>query len=115
MVLRENTVNKIEENEPEKLNLLLATATTRSKSVILNNRDFKPRGPVVRWRRKVSGCSLKFFVERRPIYENMQWSGSFYHSIRRNRTFNDKHLVQTKPKGENTISINIMRTTHSWY
>ena len=36
----------------------------------------------------------------------MRWSGSLYLSSKRNRKFNDKHLVQTKPKGENTITNN---------
>ena len=38
----------------------------------------------------------------------MQRSRFFYLSCKRNRKFNHKHLVQTKPMGENTIS-NIMK------
>ena len=40
------------------------------------------------------------------MHENMQWSGSFYHSTKRNRKFNDKQLVQTKSNGKNIISNN---------
>ena len=38
----------------------------------------------------------------------MRWSSFFYLSSKRNRKFNHKHLVQTKPMGENTIR-NIMK------
>ena len=38
----------------------------------------------------------------------MRWSRFFYLNRKRNRKFNQKHLVQTKPMGENTIS-NIMK------
>ena len=59
---------------------------------------------------KEKGVRLfQFFVERRPLFKkNMRWSGFFYLSSKRNRKFNHKHLVQTKPMGENTIS-NIMK------
>ena len=52
------------------------------------------------------------FLSSKDLYENIGRSGSFHHSSKRNRKFNDKHLVQTKPKGENTISINVMKTIH---
>ena len=38
----------------------------------------------------------------------MRWSVFFYLSSKRNQKF--KHLVQTKPKGENTIS-NVMKVS----
>ena len=38
----------------------------------------------------------------------MRWSGFFSFSSKRNRKFNHKHLVQTKPMGENTTR-NIMK------
>ena len=40
----------------------------------------------------------------------MRWSVFFYLSSKRNRKFNHKHLVQTKPMVENTIS-NIMKVS----
>ena len=49
------------------------------------------------------------FLSNEDLYYNMRWSGSFYMiSSERNRKLDEKHLVQTKPKGENTIS-NIMK------
>ena len=58
----------------------------------------------------MSGCSLSAFVERRPLFKKKTCDGLvfFYLSSKRNRKFNHKHLVQTKPMGENTIS-NIMK------
>ena len=42
------------------------------------------------------------------LKKKMQRSRFFYLSCKENRKFNHKHLVQTKPMGENTIS-NIMK------
>ena len=127
---------EIKENEPEKLNLLLktdyaevekktktktATNTCKSRQLNLfgikwtkiqvfhhNNNDFRCR----RKEKAVQWLSLSF-LSSKDLYENIGRSGSFHRSSKRNRKFNDKHLVQTKPKGENTIS-NIMKTIHSW-
>ena len=43
-----------------------------------------------------------------PVKTSMRWSVFFYFTSKRNRKF--KHLVQTKPMGENTIS-NIMKVS----
>ena len=43
-----------------------------------------------------------------PIKTSMRWSVFFYFTSKRNRKF--KHLVQTKPMGENTIT-NIMKVS----
>ena len=51
----------------------------------------------------VSLLSFSFLVDRRPLFKKT-WSGFFYLSSKRNRKFNKKHLVQTEPVGENTIS-----------
>ena len=52
-----------------------------------------------------------FFVERRPLFKKTcNGLFFFYLSSKRNRKFNHKHLVQTKPMGENTIS-NIMKVS----
>ena len=50
------------------------------------------------------------FLSSEDLYlkKNMRWSRFFYVNRKRNRKFNHKHLVQTKPMGENTIS-NIMK------
>ena len=59
--------------------------------------------------RYLSGCSLKVFCRAETsIKTSMRWSVSFYLSSKRNRKF--KHLVQTKPMGENTIT-NIMKVS----
>ena len=50
---------------------------------------------------------FKQFVERRPL--NMQWSGPFYLSIKRNRRLNDNIWFKTQPMGENTSS-NMIKT-----
>ena len=52
----------------------------------------------------MSGCSLEVFCR---VKTSMKTCDGLVlsTSIRRNRKFNDKHLVQTKPKpGENTLS-----------
>ena len=52
---------------------------------------------------------FKSFVERRPLLKtSMRWSVFSFLSGKRNRKF--KHLVQTKPMGENTIT-NIMKVS----
>ena len=60
--------------------------------------------------KKVSGCSLwVFFWERRPPLKHpCDGLFFFYLSSKRNRKF--KHLAQTKPVGENTIT-NIMKVS----
>ena len=67
-----------------------------------NNRDFKSRALFVGEER----CPVTLFgsfVERRPsIKRSMPWSVFFYLSSKQNRKF--KHLVQTRPIGENTIT-----------
>ena len=55
----------------------------------------------------MSACSLQVFRRAKTSIETpIQWSVSFYLSSKRNRKF--KHLVQTKPMGENIIT-NIMK------
>ena len=57
----------------------------------------------------MSGCSLWVFCgAKTSIKTSMRWSVFFYLSSKRNRKF--KHLVQTKPMGENTIT-NIMKVS----
>ena len=59
----------------------------------------------------MSGCSLcKSFIERGPLLNHWPCEGLFfffYLSSKRNRKF--KHLVQTKPMGEHTIT-NVMKS-----
>ena len=74
---------------------------TRQGGLQSKNRDFQPpmfsvggeRCPV---------ALFKQFVEWRPL--NMQWSGPFYLSIKRNRRLNDNIWFKTQPMGENTSS-----------
>ena len=130
VVLREKTANKIEENEPAKLNKLHKTDYVKEKTnrqtntvtteshdsyscqTFLNvwTRDFKTRMLRVKGERCLVAL-FKFFVEWRPL--NVRWSGPFYFSVKWNRKFYD-HLVQTKPVGENTIR-NIVTTIRRWY
>ena len=57
----------------------------------------------------MSGCSLWVFCgAKTSIKTSMRWSVFFYLSSKRNRKF--KHLVQTKPMGENTRA-NIMKVS----
>ena len=75
----------------------------------LNEQGYKFSMHVICWRRKVSGCCLGVFCgEKTSIKTSMRWSVFFYLSSERNRKF--KHLVQTKPMGENTIT-NIMKVS----
>ena len=108
-IIRESAFDKKKKKPGLKFNPGLALTGVRTTGP----RDFKPRVLSVGGER-CPAAVFKFFVERRPVFENMRRSGSLYHSIRPNRKFNDKLLVQTKRKGENTIS-NIMKTIHSWY
>ena len=51
----------------------------------------------------MSGCSLYVFCRAKTsIKKSMRWCVSFYLSSKRNRKF--KHLVQTKPTGENIVT-----------
>ena len=70
------------------------------------NRDFQPRMFSVGGER-CPAALFKQFVEQRPL--NMQWSGPFYLSIKRNRKVNDNVWFKIQPMGENTIS-NMMKT-----
>ena len=74
-----------------------------------NNRDFKSRTLFVGGE-KCPVALFKSFVRRRPLLKH-SCDGLFfffYLSSKRNRTF--KHLVQTKPMGENIIT-NIMKVS----
>ena len=74
-----------------------------------NNRDFKSHTLFV-GRERCSVAFFKSFVERRPLLlkTSLRWPVFFYLSSKQNRKF--KHLVQTKPMGENTIT-NIMKVS----
>ena len=75
-----------------------------------NNRDFKSRTLFVGGERCPVALfkSLVFFRAKTSIKTSMRWSVFFYLSSKRNRKF--KHLVQTKPMGENTVT-NIMKVS----
>ena len=66
-----------------------------------NNWDFKSR-PLFVGEEKCPVALLESFVERRPLLKHPCDGVFFYLSSKRNRKF--KHLVQTKPMGENTIT-----------
>ena len=83
-----------------------APTKTKQGGLQSKNRDFQPRMFAVGGER----CPVvlfKQFAERRPL--NMQWSGPFYLSIKRNRKVNDNVWFKIQPMGENTIS-NMMKT-----
>ena len=129
---------KVEENEPEKLKKVLITDYAKVKNkeqkrwqphasqnsytfqafkqgyiqvFHANYRDFKSRTLFVGGDR-CPFALFKFFVERRPLLKH-SCDGRFlifffYLRSKRNRKF--KHLVQTKPMGENIIN-NIMKVS----
>ena len=79
---------------------------TRQGGLQSKNRDFQPRMFAVGGER-CPVALLKQFVERRPL--NMQWSGPFYLSVKRNRKLDDNIWFKSQPMGVNTIS-NMMKT-----
>ena len=79
---------------------------TRQGCLQSKNRDFQPRMFAIGGE-KCPVALFKQFVERRPL--NMQWSGPFYLSVKRNRKLNDNVWFKSQPMGVNTIS-NMMKT-----
>ena len=126
-----NTVNKMEENEPEKLkNKLLITDYAKVKNKEQkrwqphashdcltfrgfkcgtmiqvfhdNNRDFRSRTLFV-GEERCPVTLFESFVERRSLLKH-PCDGLFFSTSAANETQKFKHLVQTKPMGENTIT-----------
>ena len=65
---------------------------TRQSRLQSKNRDFQPRMFSV-GEESCSVALFKQFVGQRPL--NMQWSGAFYLSIKRNRRLNDNIWFKT--------------------
>ena len=113
--LKQTTLNKKKKKKNKNNHMQTMTATLvrhqMNKDTIFSIITGISIGPRMLRRLEKKGVRLLSlsFLSNEDLYYNMRWSGSFYLiNIERNRKLDEKHLVQTKPKGKNTIS-NIMK------